>query len=86
MAGESSTARGALARDTDSGDATTAQPPALVFRVDTGTGQCVPLSESGPAMAAGALVVLAGDYFTESNFDGSLRSARYAAKAIIAAL
>lgn len=66
------------------------QPPALAFHVDPVSGICTevghPVADSGKGASLDTwpLLVLAGDYFTESNFDGCLRSARYAAQVIIA--
>jgi hypothetical protein len=68
---ESATSRGVLADRTPNTDGTSS-PAALAFPLLKG--------RSTP------LLVLAGDAFTESNFDGCVKSARQAAQSIVAAL
>ena len=70
--------RGCLSQQDADGELQNADPPALMLpqghRAGPGTQSPLPL------------LVLAGDAFTESNFDGCLRSAKYAAKAIVQAI
>ena len=70
--------RGCLSQQDADGELQNADPPALMLPQ---------AHKAGPgAQSPLPLLVLAGDAFTESNFDGCLRSAKYAAKAIAQAI
>ena len=92
---DAANSRGVLAEHVDSDDLS--EPPALILPCCTLEnnsnysnniiGAHVTASKGsevdGRCVQESPLIVLAGDAFTESNFDGCLRSARYAAKAIV---
>lgn len=95
--GETATSRGALqAQTTGIGSGIDHAPPALVFSLsaaDDGVRSSAVACTHATAVPAPfgvradlPLLVLAGDAFTESNFDGCLRSARYAVQALAAAV
>lgn len=74
------TSRGVVGSTAQQGLPITDAPPALVLTVDTNGSTMLMGNES--QQHGSPLLVLAGDAFTESNFDGCLTSARFAAQAV----